>query len=67
MKTYELSGNEIVFLKDVQQYSESGTAARYKRLGLSVRQGQKIKAKMLEKDLTEKRLKTTSASRLKVT
>ena len=35
---------EIHFLRDVQAHPDSGIAARYKRLGISVRQGQKIKA-----------------------
>lgn len=43
--------NELAFLKDVQKYPESGIAARYRRLGLSVRQGQKLIAKLLEQDL----------------
>jgi hypothetical protein len=28
------SANEILFLEDVQDYPESGIAARYKRIGL---------------------------------
>ena len=35
---------ELQFLKDVDTYPDIGIAARYKRLGISVRQGQKIKA-----------------------
>lgn len=31
------------FLQDVSDYPDSGVAARYKRMGLSVRQGQKLK------------------------
>jgi len=42
---------EVEFLKDVEEYPDSGVAARYKRLGLSVRQGQKVKARLVEKDL----------------
>jgi hypothetical protein len=39
-----LPGLELQFLKDVDTYPDIGIAARYKRLGISVRQGQKIKA-----------------------
>jgi len=56
--------NEIAFLKDVQQNPESGIAARYKRLGLSVRQGQKLKAKLSEDNLIEERQETTKNGRL---
>ena len=64
-KTIESSDNEIAFLKDVQEYPESGIAARYKRLDLSVRQGQKLKAKLLEKELIEERQETTKTGRLR--
>lgn len=52
-KTVKSSDNELTFLKDVQEYPESGIAARYKRIGLSVRQGQKLKAKLLRENLFE--------------
>jgi hypothetical protein len=58
--------NQLGFLKDVQEYPESGIAARYKRLGLSVRQGQKLKAKLLDKKLIEERQETTKTGRLRV-
>jgi hypothetical protein len=35
---------ELQFLKDVDTYPDIGIAARYKRLAISVRQGQRIKA-----------------------
>lgn len=60
----ETRDNEIAFLKDVQQNPESGIAARYKRLGLSVRQGQKLKTKLSEDDLIEERQETTKNGRL---
>jgi hypothetical protein len=60
----ETRDNEIAFLKDVQQNPESGIAARYKRLGLSVRQGQKLKAKLSEDNLIEERQETTKNGRL---
>jgi hypothetical protein len=40
----------ISFLKDVRDYPDSGIAQRYKRLALSVRQGQKLKEKLVGDD-----------------
>ncbi|GAI83656.1 unnamed protein product, partial [marine sediment metagenome] len=60
------SDNEIAFLKDVEHNPESGIAARYKHLGLSVRQGQKVKAKLLEQGLIEEHQETTKTGRLRV-
>jgi len=57
---------KISFLRDVQEYPDSGIAARYKRLGISVRQGQKLKAELLEKGLIEEQQQTTAAGRLNV-
>ena len=57
---------ETAFLRDVQENPDSGVAARYRRLGLSVRQGQKVKAKLLEKKLIEEKLETTGVGRLTV-
>jgi hypothetical protein len=59
-----LKNLEISFLKDVQEYQDSGIAARYKRLGLSVRQGQKLKTKLLDQGLIEEQMETTHAGRL---
>jgi hypothetical protein len=55
---------EIAFLKDVVDNPDSGVAARYKRLGLSGRQGQKMKTSLLEQGLIEEQLGTTPAGRL---
>jgi hypothetical protein len=65
-KTVESSNNEIAFLKDVQEYPESGVAARYKRLGVSVRQGQKLKTKLLEQGLIKEEQEITKIGRLMV-
>jgi len=65
-KNVENTDNEISFLKDVHEYPESGIAARYKRLGLSVRQGQKLKAKLLEQDLIKEEQEITKIGRLTV-
>jgi len=53
-------------LRDVNDYPESGVAARYKRIGVSVRQGQKIKAKLVEQKLIEERETRTLTGRLRV-
>jgi len=55
---------EIAFLKDVVDNPDSGVAARYKRLGLSGRQGQKLKTGLLDQGLIEEQLGTTQAGRL---
>jgi hypothetical protein len=59
-----VNGLEIDFLKDVTNHPDSGVAARYKRLGLSGRQGQKLKTSLLEQGLIEEQLGTTPAGRL---
>ena len=55
---------QMNFLKDVQENPDSGIAVRYKRLNLSVRQGQKLKAKLLKKGLIEEDKGTTHTGRL---
>jgi hypothetical protein len=59
-----LSRMEIAFLKDVVDDPDSGVAARYKRLGLSGRQGQKVKTKLLEEGFIQEELETTHTGRL---
>jgi hypothetical protein len=54
------------FLKDILDNPESGIAARYKRLALSVRQGQKLKALATHGSLVEEHLETTRMGRLTV-
>jgi len=56
----------FAFLKDIQQYPDSGIAQRYKRLETSVRQGQNIKAKALSRGLIEEQIQTTKTGRIKV-
>ncbi len=56
----------FAFLKDIQQYPDSGIAQRYKRLETSVRQGQKIKARALNQGLIEEQIQTTKTGRIKV-
>jgi hypothetical protein len=57
----------IQLLRDIQDYPDSGVAARYKRLGLSVRQGQKLKTKALELSLAHERPETTRTGRQTLT
>jgi len=61
-----LENVELEFLKDIREQPDSGVAARYKRLSLSVRQGQKVKAKLLEQGLIEEDEEITKRGRLKV-
>jgi hypothetical protein len=61
-----MENTEIAFLKDVQEYPDSGIAARYKRLGLSVRHGQKLKAKALQEELIEEHIEAFKTGRLRV-
>ena len=56
----------FAFLKDIQQYPDSGIAQRYKHLDISVRQGQNIKAKALNQGLIEEQIQTTKTGRIKV-
>ena len=43
----------LAFLNDIQQYPASGIANRYKRLEISVRQGQKLKYNLLTEELVQ--------------
>lgn len=55
-----------VLLSDIASYPESGIAERYKRLGLSVRQGQKTKESLLARGLIQEEIQTTSRGKLRV-
>jgi hypothetical protein len=59
-----LDGLEVAFLKDVSLYPDSGVAARYRRLNLSARQGQKRKRRLLDKGLIEEQQETTTTGRV---
>jgi hypothetical protein len=54
---------EIAFLQDVADHADSGVAARYKRLGLSGRQGQKLKTRLIDQGLVQEQLETTHTGR----
>jgi hypothetical protein len=51
------------FLEDIKHDPDSGVAARYKRLGLSVRQGQNLKSRLADQGLIEEHLETTDTGR----
>jgi len=57
---------EEAFLSDVAEFPDSGVAERYKRLGLSVRQGQKVKDALIKKELIQEQTQTTNKGKLKV-
>lgn len=57
---------DILFLTDIRDHPESGVAARYKRLGISVRQGHKVKKLLAGGGLIEEREEHTETGRLNV-
>jgi DNA-binding MarR family transcriptional regulator len=61
-----LGPTSMAFLTDVRDHPDSGVAARYKRLGLSVRQGQKLKDKLIERGLIQEHEEHTQTGRIKV-
>jgi len=61
-----LGPTSMAFLADVRDYPESGVAARYRRLGLSVRQGQKLKDKLVQQGLIQEHDEHTPTGRIKV-
>lgn len=56
----------LAFLKDIQAYPDSGIAQRYKRLNISVRQGQKLKEIAIKSGFVNESTKITTNGRLKV-
>jgi len=61
-----LSASEVAFLKDVAIMPDSGVVARYTRLGLSGRQGDKAKRSLIDQYLIEETEKVTPHGRTKV-
>jgi len=57
---------EMALLRDVQRYPDSGIAERYKRLGLSVRQGQKVKNALVDDGLVVEKVQATRTGKLRV-
>jgi hypothetical protein len=65
-KQPSLSGSELAFLKDVGIMPDSGVVARYTRLGLSGRQGDKAKRSLISLGLIEETEQLTPRGRTKV-
>jgi len=63
-RTVHIISRDEAFLVDVRAYPDSGVAARYKRLGLSVRQGQKLKLKSVADGLLEEADEHTQTGRV---
>jgi len=59
-------GPAIAFLCDVANSPDSGIAERYRRLGLSVRQGQKQKETLVARQLIEERVETTIRGKIRM-
>ena len=55
--------SDLAFLQDVEDHPDSGVAARYKRLGLSARQGQKLKTNLLKENAIGEHLERTATGR----
>ncbi len=62
----ETLSREIAFLRDVLTHPESGVAARYKRLEMSVRQGQKLKGRLTKQSFIEEHEDRTSTGRIRI-
>jgi hypothetical protein len=60
-----VDGLVLAFLSDIASYADSGVALRYKRLGMSVRQGQKAKVRLLESGLIEDQEELTHVGRIR--
>ena len=58
--------SELAFLRDVAAYADGGVAERYKRLGFSVRFGERVKRTLAEKQLVQEEIQTTSRGKLRV-
>ena len=56
----------LAFLWDIRQFPASGIAARYKRLKMSVRQGQKLKEQALQQGLIAENAVITKTGRIKI-
>ncbi len=64
--TYRAHSDDLAqaFLRDVADYPDTGISARYKRLGVSVRQGQKVKLRAIEAGLVREQKVSTKTGRL---
>ena len=59
-------GPGLAFLLDIREYPESGIAERYRRLSLSVRQGQKLKKRLMEEGLLLDHVESTQTGRIRI-
>jgi len=59
-------GPGLAFLLDIDEFPESGVAERYRRIGLSVRQGQKLKKRLVEDGLLLDRVEITQTGRIRI-
>ena len=57
---------ETTFLRDVADYPDGGVAERYKRLGLSVRAGERIKRTLAKAGLIHEEVQTNARGKLRV-
>jgi hypothetical protein len=64
-ETQDADALVLAFLNDVAAHPESGIAERYKRLGISVRQGQTLKFRLLEVEMIEDREELTATGRIR--
>lgn len=60
------SAGEQAFFIDVATFPDGGIAERYKRLGWSVRQGQKVKAALIRKGLISEEIRTTPRGKIRI-
>jgi len=60
------NGLYVRFLQDVKENPGSGVAERYKRLGISVRQGQKLKARLAQDGMIEEYEERVPTGRIRV-
>ncbi len=60
-----LDSREFYFLQDVRYFPNSGVAARYKRIKLSVRQGQKLKERLARQGLIQEHEERTEIGRIR--
>lgn len=62
----DLEPRELALFADIVRYRDSGVAERYKRFGISVRQGQKLKRALLDRDLIQEQVEPTARGRIRV-
>ena len=62
----DLEPRELALFADIVRYADSGVAERYKRLGISVRQGQKLKRALLDLGLIMEQVELTARGRIRM-